>query len=85
MLRGTVEAARAARTDGTLTHEALERIEADACAELAARGWKPDYITLRRQRDLHVPTNAELVGVEPLVVLGAARLGTPRLLDNVEV
>ena len=85
VLRGTVDAVRAARADGSLTHEALERIEAAACAELAARGWKPDYITLRRQRDLHVPTNAELVGDEPLVVLGAAKLGTPRLLDNVEV
>jgi pantoate--beta-alanine ligase len=85
VLRETVGAVRAARADGSLTHEVLERIEAAACAELAARGWKPDYITLRRQRDLHVPTNSELVGSEPLVVLGAARLGTPRLLDNVEV
>ncbi len=85
VLRDTVAAVGAARADGTLTHEALERIEADACARLAARGWKPDYVTLRRQRDLHLPTNAELIGTEPLVVLGAARLGTPRLLDNIEV
>ena len=51
-----------------------------AMAELARAGWQPDYIELRRQSDLAPPQGAE----RELVVLGAARLGTTRLIDNVE-
>jgi len=51
-----------------------------AMAELVAAGWQPDYIELRRQRDLAPPQAAE----RELVVLGAARLGATRLIDNVE-
>jgi pantoate--beta-alanine ligase len=85
VLRAVVDAVRAARARGAITHEAIAQAEGAAMAELAARGWKPDYVTVRRQRDLHTPATAELEGSEPLVVLGAARLGTPRLLDNIEV
>lgn len=85
VLRGVVDKVRDARAAGDITHEAIATAEEAAMAELAARGWKPDYVTVRRQRDLHTPATAELCGSEPLVVLGAARLGTPRLLDNIEV
>ena len=85
VLRGVVDKVRDARAAGDITHEAIATAEEAAMAELASRGWKPDYITVRRQRDLHTPATAELSGGEPLVVLGAARLGTPRLLDNIEV
>ncbi len=85
VLRAVVDTVRAARARGTITHEALAQAEQAAMAELAARGWKPDYLTVRRQRDLHTPATAELEGGEPLVALGAARLGTPRLLDNIEI
>jgi pantoate--beta-alanine ligase len=54
-------------------------IEAQAMQALAQRGWKPDYLTVRRRSDLQGP-NAE----EPLVVLGAAKLGATRLIDNLE-
>jgi len=54
-------------------------IEARAAASLAARGWKPDYIAIRRRSDLQVP-----VAGDPLVVLAAARLGSTRLIDNLE-
>jgi len=59
----------------------LERAAADA---LAARGWAPDYLTLRRRSDLLPPTEAERLGGAPLVALGAARLGATRLIDNLE-
>jgi pantoate--beta-alanine ligase len=48
--------------------------------ELAAAGWKPDYVEVRRRADLAVPQAAE----RELVVLGAARLGGTRLIDNLE-
>ena len=57
------------------------RIELDGMASLAGRGWKPDYIAIRRQADLLPPEPADT----DLVVLGAAKLGATRLIDNLEV
>ena len=62
--------------------ETLESLEAKAREALAARGWQPDYLTVRRRGDLQTPTAADASA--PLVVLGAARLGTTRLIDNLE-
>lgn len=59
----------------------LARLEATAIAELAAAGWAPDYVAVRRRSDLQIPTGAG----EPLVVLAAARLGRTRLIDNLEI
>lgn len=59
--------------------EAFAEAEAEATAELAAHGWAVDYVAVRRRADL-----AEPVPGEPLVVLAAARLGTTRLIDNLE-
>ncbi|WP_374433125.1 pantoate--beta-alanine ligase [Inhella sp.] len=56
-----------------------ERMEGEAMDRLAAQGWQPDYLTLRRQHDLG-PAQAG----EPLVALGAAKLGNTRLIDNLE-
>jgi pantoate--beta-alanine ligase len=52
---------------------------------LSQRGWAPDYVSVRRRRDLHAPTPEELAAHEPLVVLAAARLGGTRLIDNLEI
>ncbi len=57
------------------------RIELEAMAGLAARGWKPDYVAVRRQSDLLPPGD----GDRTLVILGAALLGSTRLIDNVEI
>jgi pantoate--beta-alanine ligase len=50
-------------------------------AHLAGRGWLPDYIAIRRQADLLPPA----AGDTALVILGAARLGKTRLIDNLEL
>jgi pantoate--beta-alanine ligase len=60
-------------------------IEHDAQRELAAAGWKVDYVSIRRQRDLKAPDRAQVAAGEPLVVLAAAKLGSTRLIDNLEV
>lgn len=59
---------------------ALADLERDALQALAGRGWQPDYLTVRRRSDLQRPTAGE-----PLVVLGAARIGTTRLIDSLEI
>ena len=61
----------------------LPALEAQAMQSLARRGWKPDYLTVRRRSDL-LPPQAGLPP-EALVVLGAAKLGNTRLIDNVEI
>jgi len=59
-------------------------IEQHALQTLTGRGWKPDYMTVRRRHDLQPPQAGDF-GPDQLVVLGAARLGTTRLIDNLEV
>ena len=61
----------------------LPTLEAQAMQALARRGWKPDYLTVRRRADLLAPWG-ELAS-QPLVVLGAAKLGSTRLIDNLEI
>jgi len=61
----------------------LAALEAQAMQALARRGWKPDYLTVRRRTDL-MPPPGPLADV-PLVVLGAAKVGNTRLIDNLEI
>jgi|SRR5947207_2499952 len=58
----------------------LPELEAEAVRQLAAQGWGPDYLTVRRRSDLLSPSP----GDAPLVALGAAKLANTRLIDNVE-
>ena len=58
----------------------FQRMELQEMALLAGRGWKPDYIAIRRRSDLQPPTLED----RELVILGAARLGVTRLIDNLE-
>jgi len=60
----------------------LAQLEVNAMAALAARGWQPDYLTVRRRADLLAPAAGDAPG--SLVALGAARLGQTRLIDNLE-
>ncbi len=57
-------------------------LAAHSQSALAARGWQPDYLTIRRQTDLQAPQPGDTA---PLVVLGAAKLGATRLIDNLEI
>ena len=67
------------------TVSALMDIEASALTQMQARGWKPDYMAIRQQRDLAKPTQADLDGSQPLVIVTAAKLGKTRLIDNLEI
>lgn len=60
-------------------------LERQAMARLTARGWKPDYVAIRRRADLQPPGAGDLARNEPLVVLTAAKLGGTRLIDNLEI
>jgi pantoate--beta-alanine ligase len=76
-LRGLGRDALAA-ADALASH--LPTLEAQAMATLCQRGWQPDYLTVRRRHDLQTPQSGDA-----LVVLGAAKLGTTRLIDNFEI
>ncbi|MFM9915096.1 MAG: pantoate--beta-alanine ligase [Rhizobacter sp.] len=61
----------------------LDLLEAQARQALMSRGWKPDYLTVRRQADLLSPVDGDDRRGD-WVALGAARLGATRLIDNLE-
>jgi len=69
---------REAVRGGDHDYEKLERV---AMTELATHQWQPDYVAVRRQNDLQEPASPG----DALVVLGAARLGATRLIDNLEI
>lgn len=80
-LKTMADSLRAGRTD-------IAEIEAQATQTLTQRGWQPDYLVVRRRVDLQTPQPeqiATLTMTQGLVVLGAARIGTTRLIDNTEV
>lgn len=62
-----------------------EELEYNAINYLTKRGWQVDYVALRKQSNLLPPTTEEILNKEPLVVLAAAKLGTTRLIDNLEI
>jgi pantoate--beta-alanine ligase len=59
------------------------KLEAAAKATLAARGWQPDYIAIRKRSNLIAPGAQDAEAA--LVVLAAAKLGATRLIDNLEI
>lgn len=63
-------------------------MEDAALRTLKARGWEPDYMVVRRRSDLATPAVDGTGGGtddKRLVVLAAARLGSTRLIDNLEL
>jgi pantoate--beta-alanine ligase len=90
---------QAQRAEAPALYEALRRVaarvggpsatiaaaESEEAARLEARGWQVDYLTLRHRQGLEPPTAAGSGGAPgECVVLGAARLGATRLIDNLE-
>ncbi|BBU26879.1 pantothenate synthetase [Burkholderia sp. THE68] len=61
----------------------IAALERDAVNALAERGWKPDYISVRKRSNLLPPGEADVDA--PLVVVAAAKLGATRLIDNLEI
>ena len=68
------EAVRSGRTD-------FDLLVSQATSRLADAGWQPDYVSIRRRADLAPATGSDT----GLVVLGAAKLGATRLIDNLEI
>jgi pantoate--beta-alanine ligase len=64
--------------------DTLQAIEAGALQAMRDEGWQPDYLTIRTQSGLQAINLANPAKREPWVVLGAARLGATRLIDNLE-
>jgi pantoate--beta-alanine ligase len=77
----------AERAEAPRLFRILEQIKAgkltveNSLQALTAAGWKPDYVEIRRRSDLG-PANAS---DREKVVLAAARRGTTRLIDNLEI
>ncbi len=59
----------------------LAGLQSTAAQELLDSGLKPDYVAIRRARDLAEPNDDD----RDLVILAAAYLGKARLIDNLEV
>ena len=77
-LQQSLQNIRKAVLAGDTNYEALCQ---KASQNLDAHGWKTDYISIRRQQDLAPATPSDT----DLVIVAASKLGTPRLLDNLEI
>jgi pantoate--beta-alanine ligase len=62
----------------------IAALETQAMNALIARGWQPDYLVARRRSDLQAPKAGDPTD-NALVLLGAAKLGATRLIDNLEI
>lgn len=82
LLYRTVKGVKEALEAGSSDADALEE---KAMETLRQNGWQPDYVAVVRRKDLLAPTKDDLLSREPLVVLAAAKIGTTRLIDNIEV
>jgi pantoate--beta-alanine ligase len=60
-------------------------LEVEGRAELARNGWGVDYIAVRHGLGLRIPHPEGFDHPNLLIVLGAAKLGNTRLIDNVDV
>jgi len=78
LLYKTLTDTATALENGARDYEDLER---SAIESLSAAGFEPEYISIRRAESLEMPDR----DTDELVVLGAAKLGHARLIDNVLV
>ncbi|MBR5939748.1 MAG: pantoate--beta-alanine ligase [Neisseriaceae bacterium] len=59
----------------------FSQLEQSAAEKLNAQGWQTDYVEIRRRADLSHARPDD----KQLIILAAAKLGKPRLIDNLEV
>jgi pantoate--beta-alanine ligase len=59
----------------------FSKIEADTWASLSEAGFKPDYLSIRNPDTLEEARQSD----QKLILVAAAWLGKPRLLDNIEI
>lgn len=76
MLSAVRDAVRGGRRD-------FAALQSEAADSLNRSGWQVDYLCIRRREDLTEP--ADDSDASGLVVLAAARLGSTRLIDNLEI
>jgi pantoate--beta-alanine ligase len=69
----------------SLRPDDIADLEGAARQILNQRGWKTDYISVKRRADLKSPQSQDLAEPNRLVVLGASKLGATRLIDNLEI
>lgn len=77
-LRWIADEIAAGRTD-------YANLEVAGRADLARAGWAVDYVAVRHGLGLRIPHPEGFDHPNLLIALGAARLGTTRLIDNVDV
>ncbi|AFZ83233.1 pantoate--beta-alanine ligase [Candidatus Kinetoplastibacterium blastocrithidii TCC012E] len=73
--------------NSNLSIKDLVALELEATRKLEENKWFVNYITVRKQLDLSLPSQDDLdnqINV-PLVILGAAFIGNVRLIDNLEI
>jgi len=59
----------------------FERLAQEVSADLTMRGWEVDYVEVRNAKNLKSATHTD----HELVILIAARIGSTRLIDNIEI
>ncbi len=84
-LQEVAQRVRSGVGQGSLRVDDIADLEAAARQILNQRGWKTDYISIKRRADLTSPQAQDLSEPNQLVVLGAAKLGATRLIDNLEI
>lgn len=62
-------------------NKSFPALETTAIQQLCEAGWQVDYIAVRSAKTLLIPKENE----RDLVVLGAAKIGTTRLIDNLTI
>lgn len=66
---------------GQIGKLSFSEIENNTIDTLKKNGWSVDYISIRKQDNLQPPKSSD----KNLVILGAAKIGKTRLIDNLEI
>jgi pantoate--beta-alanine ligase len=84
-LQQVAERVRTGQANAQLQIDDIADLESAAEQVLNQRGWKTDYVSIKRRRDLKSPEQSDLEQPDQLVALAASKLGATRLIDNLEI